>query len=174
MGKFLCTYCKKEFSSRHSTAKYCSRSCAGKTNGKQNGSISSQPRYTEKELLNYLVSKATELGRTPSNKEIRISPDTYIRRFGSYNNAVIKAGLVPNVQYPKSFYEKDRQAVTLSLRYQILKRDEFRCQNCGGTPKEGYLLHVDHITPKSKGGKTDESNLTTLCWLCNEGKGSSN
>lgn len=32
-------------------------------------------------------------------------------------------------------------------------------------------LHVDHIMPISKGGKTEPSNLRTLCIDCNLGKG---
>ena len=36
-----------------------------------------------------------------------------------------------------------------------------------------YLIFVatlDHVTPWSLGGKTDESNLVTSCWSCNYGK----
>ena len=36
-----------------------------------------------------------------------------------------------------------------------------------------YLMFVatlDHVTPWSLGGKTDESNLVTSCWSCNYGK----
>ena len=36
-----------------------------------------------------------------------------------------------------------------------------------------YLMCVatlDHVTPWSLGGKTDESNLVTSCWSCNYGK----
>ena len=57
-----------------------------------------------------------------------------------------------------------------SLRYDILKRDNFRCKICGITASEGAKLHVDHIIPVSKGGKTVKSNLQTLCERCNLGK----
>lgn len=57
-----------------------------------------------------------------------------------------------------------------SLRYDVLRRDGFRCQICGITAKEGAKLHVDHIIPVSKGGKTILSNLRTLCDRCNMGK----
>jgi len=53
------------------------------------------------------------------------------------------------------------------LRYEILKRDNFKCKACRDTRR----LHVDHITPVSKGGKTIKSNLQTLCEECNLGKG---
>lgn len=64
----------------------------------------------------------------------------------------------------------ERAIVTDSLRYDILKRDAFRCQICGASQKDGVTLHVDHIIPISKGGKSVPSNLRTLCNRCNLGK----
>lgn len=64
----------------------------------------------------------------------------------------------------------ERAKMTDSLRYDILKRDHFRCQICGSCAQDGVKLHVDHIIPVSKGGKTVASNLRTLCDRCNMGK----
>lgn len=66
--------------------------------------------------------------------------------------------------------EYQRSKMTQSLRYNIMKRDGFRCVLCGRTADDGVKLHVDHIMPVSKGGKTVESNLRTLCEDCNMGK----
>lgn len=63
-----------------------------------------------------------------------------------------------------------RQLMTPSLRYDIMRRDQFRCAICGRSAAEGVKLHVDHIIPVSKGGKTIPSNLRTLCADCNLGK----
>ena len=57
-----------------------------------------------------------------------------------------------------------------SLRYFILKRDDFKCTACGKSGKE-ILLHVDHIIPKKKHGLNNLDNLRTLCIDCNLGKG---
>ena len=57
-----------------------------------------------------------------------------------------------------------------SLRYDVLKRDNFRCTICGRTAADGIKLHVDHIMPIAKGGKTEMNNLRTLCNQCNSGK----
>ena len=64
----------------------------------------------------------------------------------------------------------ERALVTDSMRYDILRRDGFRCQICGASQKDGVTLHVDHIVPVSKGGRSVPSNLRTLCERCNMGK----
>ena len=63
-----------------------------------------------------------------------------------------------------------RSRMTPGLRYEVLKRDHFRCRLCGRTADDGVKLHVDHIRPVSKGGKTELDNLRTLCDECNLGK----
>ncbi len=68
------------------------------------------------------------------------------------------------------FIKRERALLTESLRYDILRRDGFRCQICGATARDGVKLHVDHIVPVSKGGKTEPKNLRTLCDRCNLGK----
>ena len=64
----------------------------------------------------------------------------------------------------------ERAKMSDSLRYDILKRDNFRCQICGSSASDGVKLHVDHIIPVSRGGKTATENLRTLCDRCNMGK----
>ena len=64
----------------------------------------------------------------------------------------------------------ERALMTDSLRYDVLKRDNFTCQICGSTAQDGVKLEVDHIIPVSKGGRTELSNLQTLCDRCNRGK----
>jgi len=59
------------------------------------------------------------------------------------------------------------------IRFAILKRDNYRCRLCGISAKDGehIRLEIDHITPKYLGGSNDLSNLWTLCFACNRGKG---
>lgn len=66
--------------------------------------------------------------------------------------------------------EMERRLLSSSLRYDILKRDDFKCTICGRSAKDGIKLHVDHIIPVAKGGKTVPENLRTLCSDCNLGK----
>lgn len=44
-------------------------------------------------------------------------------------------------------------------------------RTCGRGREDGVKLHVDHIVPVSRGGKSVMSNLQTLCEDCNCGKG---
>lgn len=62
-----------------------------------------------------------------------------------------------------------RRAMTNDLREAIKKRDNYTCCLCGNSVfnEPNLLLEVDHIIPISKGGKTEASNLQTLCWRCN-------
>ena len=70
----------------------------------------------------------------------------------------------------KNLAAVERGEVSDSLRYDVLNRDGFRCVICGASAKEGAHLHVDHIIPIAKGGKSTPQNLRTLCERCNIGK----
>lgn len=67
---------------------------------------------------------------------------------------------------------KTSRNINLRLRYQVLKRDNFKCVICGRSPAKdpNIELHIDHIIPWSKGGETIIDNLRTLCSDCNLGK----
>jgi DNA-binding MarR family transcriptional regulator len=68
---------------------------------------------------------------------------------------------------PKIYKER---AVTSGMRFQILKRDGYRCQVCGKTSQDNVRLEVDHKVARSLGGTNNFSNLWTLCDICNTGK----
>ncbi len=50
----------------------------------------------------------------------------------------------------------------------ILRRDNYTCQYCGTI---NHPLTVDHIVPKSRGGKTNWTNIVVACKTCNLKKG---
>jgi hypothetical protein len=72
-----------------------------------------------------------------------------------------------------SVLAEDRNEIKLGLRYKVLSRDKFKCVKCGSSPaiNQTCRLHIDHIIPFSKEGKTTLENLQTLCEKCNLGKG---
>jgi hypothetical protein len=65
--------------------------------------------------------------------------------------------------------QSTRKAISKSIRFEVFKRDSFKCQYCGASAPD-VLLHIDHIQPVVKGGDNDILNLITACIDCNSGK----
>lgn len=63
-----------------------------------------------------------------------------------------------------------RTGISVSTRYRILKRDNFKCVYCGRNASE-VALEIDHYTPVCAGGGNDDANLRAACRDCNGGKG---
>lgn len=53
-------------------------------------------------------------------------------------------------------------------RRSLLSRDNYTCQYCGSTE---HPLTIDHVIPKSRGGKTEWTNVVAACVSCNRRKG---
>lgn len=64
----------------------------------------------------------------------------------------------------------ERKSLSKRVRFEVLKRDGFKCVYCGATAPD-VQLHIDHVDPVSKGGSDDFLNLVTSCQACNLGKG---
>ena len=80
----------------------------------------------------------------------------------------------PSVRFPwpsivrlKMYVRVPYRKIMLS-RKNILRRDRFRCQYCGSRQK----LTVDHVLPRSRGGRDAWHNLVAACTSCNNKKGS--
>lgn len=52
-------------------------------------------------------------------------------------------------------------------RREVLRRDKHACQYCGSTKQ----LTLDHVIPRSKGGKHSWDNVVIACEPCNSRKG---
>ena len=64
---------------------------------------------------------------------------------------------------------KGTKRLLLKQRFDIFKRDNFKCRYCGRGAEE-VILEVDHINPVSCGGGNEQENLVTACKDCNLGK----
>lgn len=92
---------------------------------------------------------------------------------GDSNESILTEERNAPIQEPKMFQrQEDRRSIPLGLRFKVMHRDHFKCVLCGNNPpaSPGLILHVDHILPWSKGGKTEIDNLRTLCADCNIGR----
>lgn len=76
---------------------------------------------------------------------------------------------VPEVIVLATFDGRPRRTVPFSRR-NLYRRDNFTCQYCGKRP--GSLeLTIDHIVPRSQGGRTSWENCVVACVDCNKRKG---
>jgi hypothetical protein len=55
-------------------------------------------------------------------------------------------------------------------RLAIYLRDGVSCAYCGKGVEDGATLSLDHLTPYSKGGSNQETNLVTCCQSCNSAR----
>lgn len=56
-------------------------------------------------------------------------------------------------------------------RKNVLLRDRYQCQYCGVKCRHG-AISIDHVQPRSRGGKTNWTNVVAACHTCNRRKGS--
>lgn len=150
--------------------------------------------YTQKQLFDEMQRIWSKIGHRPSKIEWeqsnpKINYNTVRRHFNGWINACLKfieyiTGEIlvenkrilekPNSELKKQFkYEpKNNRTIPLGIRLEVLARNNFRCVYCGKSPSTdiGTKLHIDHILPFSKGGKSIIENLQILCFDCNLGK----
>ena len=147
-------------------------------------------QWSEEELLMNMEEAWKCLGKQPSRRDMnnknvsKISSGAYTRFYKNWSTALNKYALYlnkKNENVAHKFFEpnkckvpnhKTSRDINLRLRFQVLKRDNFKCCMCGRSPAStpGLELHIDHIIPYSKGGETVIDNLQTLCSDCNLGK----
>lgn len=150
-------------------------------------------QISEEEYFKNLENIWRTIGRQPYYSEVRkplskYSAGAYEYKFGSWRKALeafvkfVNNGIVvekPSQKKPKQTATKGKKKITKNsrtiswrLRFLVMRRDEFKCCQCGRSPANtpGVILHIDHKTPWTKGGSTKIANLQTLCEKCNIGK----
>jgi 5-methylcytosine-specific restriction endonuclease McrA len=98
--------------------------------------------------------------------------DGWMKR-GSTNGKCIQGVDVafdpPEVVVVRNFDKIPRGGVVFSRR-NLYRRDKFACQYCNARPGTEELT-IDHVIPKSKGGRTTWENCVLACLACNTRKG---
>lgn len=79
-------------------------------------------------------------------------------------------GRVSPLRPQEDFFVTERKPLSKKARFQVFKRDEFKCCYCGRCPPN-IVLEVDHIIAVANGGTNQVDNLITSCFDCNRGKG---
>lgn len=141
--------------------------------------------YSDEELFENILNIWQHKGKQPIRRDLNLEPSKisqypYNRRFKSWSEALRcfveyaneNDNTVITSSESKNITQKTNRDPSLRLRFQVLKRDNFTCVQCGASPAKdrSVELHVDHIKPWSKGGETIYENLQTLCLKCNLGK----
>jgi len=96
---------------------------------------------------------------------VRHEPSTTEETIGTPRGPV----RVPRVLLLTNYGRVPSAPLRLSRR-NIFLRDSFTCQYCGERPHVREL-NLDHVLPKSRGGKSTWDNLVTSCRDCNLEKG---
>lgn len=78
--------------------------------------------------------------------------------------------MVPEVILLTTFNRMPPRTVKFNRR-NIYLRDEYTCQYCGVRPVKEDLT-IDHVIPRSRGGKSTWENVVLACQSCNTRKGS--
>ena len=78
--------------------------------------------------------------------------------------------LVPDAIY-LPYYESLPKTEVVFSRQNLLLRDRYTCQYCGKYLKNPKERTIDHVIPKSRGGKTVWTNVVLCCKKCNLKKG---
>ena len=147
--------------------------------------LTRQYRVTAANLLANLEHLWKTHNRQPTLRDLhpphsRFGRKPYKRIFGSWRQALqtFIQKTPPSQQQDTTQLpaEKTRNRqpahITWRLRHLTMKRDNFRCRQCGASTATDpqTQLHIDHIIPISKGGTSTPDNLQTLCATCNIGK----
>jgi hypothetical protein len=137
-------------------------------------------RYTKEELFDNIQRVWDKKGEQPIIGDMEVTPSsicfsTYYNRFGSWKNALTEFVKYKNgnlIIEPETKLRKSRKTINNSIKYDVMKRDNFKCNYCGKSPAtdSNVELQIDHIIPVTKGGDNHLSNLKTICKDCNIGK----
>jgi 5-methylcytosine-specific restriction endonuclease McrA len=76
---------------------------------------------------------------------------------------------IPRVIVLVAFDRLPKRHVRFS-RINLMARDNFQCQYCGRRPHRADL-NLDHVVPRSLGGRSTWENVVTSCVDCNRRKG---
>ena len=97
-----------------------------------------------------------------------------------YTATIIGPGLIPRTieDWKELPFEEEQKRDFLKtgrwkrLKQLVYERDGNYCACCGKSPKDGVVLHIDHIKPRSLYPELEDDldNLQVLCKDCNEGK----
>ena len=95
-----------------------------------------------------------------------------VAHYSAVARSVSRVIKLPSVVRLVSYVQRaSRFAFVRCSRRNVLLRDRYQCQYCGIACRPG-AISIDHVTARSRGGKTTWTNVVAACHACNRRKGS--
>ena len=120
-----------------------------------------QPRFNNRKRNDGWI--APSLGKAIPVTDITLE-------MGNFDTQVLKASEEGRPLPHGTDYQHGERYGIATLREAVFTRDEYTCQCCGKTIKDGAILHIHHIIYRSHGGTNRMSNLITVCDKCHTPK----
>ena len=93
-----------------------------------------------------------------------------VLKMGQFDTQVLKA-VAEGRPLPEGVdYQRGERYGIDTLREAVFTRDQYTCQCCGRSIKDGAILHAHHIRYRSMGGSNAMGNLATVCEKCHTPK----
>lgn len=132
----------------------------------------------DENMFLFLLMRSQTRYRQRNYVKVPYKIDVEVNREGcSFREVMKRYEMLSEIDFEctlNEYYAKEqRKLMTKELKERIKKRDNYTCQLCSKYMPDEVGLHIDHIIPVSKGGKSISSNLQVLCSKCN-GKKSNN
>ena len=130
-----------------------------------------QPRFNNRKRNDRWIAPSLEHKKSIHIQAIlricKVMPVTDITlEMGNFDTQVLKAREEGKPLPHGADYQHGERYGIATLREAVFTRDDYKCQCCGRTIKDGAILHVHHIKYRSQGGTNRMSNLITVCDKC--------
>jgi hypothetical protein len=179
-----CEFCGREFESRRSDKKFCSRNCQNrKLNGIVNFRKGKEPRKCVHCKLNKVEGKNKYCEECKSLTVTKYCPrcnkEFVSGKFNRIKFCSDNCRKKDSIRKKKIFDEANNTYLT---RDEVFKLENYKCKNCGCTTdkklsyvKDTLIIKptaptIDHIIPLNKGGTHTLRNIQLLCFKCNHDK----
>lgn len=130
------------------------------------------------EVLIQNINKELSTGEITSSASILYKNRTskvYAELTGRHVRSLREKGLIVTTKkgifkFTGNFIDSKKNPFSKKVIDEILKRDNYTCQECGVTKESGANLTADHIKPQFRGGDATLENGMCLCTTCQNRK----
>lgn len=120
--------------------------------------------------VNYEFNSFVEINRAIRLLFVgKVEAMSYWEEFIHYPSGKMKLPAIIKLNYPIKRFNYNKSIATFN-RSSIIKRDKSTCQYCQKILSSKEIT-IDHVIPRSQGGKNSFNNCVVCCFSCNKKKG---